>query len=145
MIPKFRDDNGRFCGSQGKGKKAPNWQGGIISDGTYLYVYSPYHPNAMKNGYVAQHRIVMEQMIGRYLKANEVVHHRDGNPKNNLRDNLQLFTESEHNRFHRMNGNIDKWARDWNCCRGCMTTERKHASQGLCANCYSKERYNAKH
>lgn len=29
-----------------------------------------------------------------------------------------------------------RWARDYDCCRDCQTTETKHKSKGLCTNCY---------
>ncbi len=49
----------------------------------------------------AAHRVVMEQMLGRPLKPEEVVHHRDFNRYNNSPENLQLFENSAaHARFH---------------------------------------------
>ncbi|TEB09188.1 HNH endonuclease signature motif containing protein [Pelotomaculum propionicicum] len=83
-----------------KGKDNPNWKGGatVHSDG-YIYCFKPDHPHA-SNGYVFQHRLVMEEKIGRYLKPDEVVHHIDGNKTNNNPDNLLLTTCSEHTRLH---------------------------------------------
>lgn len=50
------------------------------------------------------HRIVMEKMVGRPLEKGEVVHHIDGNPRNNHPDNLMVFpTQSEHLEWHREN------------------------------------------
>jgi len=31
------------------------------------------------------------------------------------------------------------WARDWDCCRECGTTNRPHKAKGLCMNCYARE------
>jgi hypothetical protein len=73
-----------------KGKKNSNWKGGkIICDG-YRYIYNPNHPHATQMGYVTEHRLVMEQKLGRFLKHNELVHHKDGNKLNNKIDNLEL-------------------------------------------------------
>lgn len=36
-----------------------------------------------------------------------------------------------------------RWARDWECCHGCGTTERPHCAKGLCKRCYKKERYHS--
>lgn len=49
---------------------------------------------------VLVHREVMELSIGRKLLPKEVVHHRDGNPKNNSIENLEILQWSEHSRHH---------------------------------------------
>ena len=47
------------------------------------------------------HRYLMEKLLGRKLRKEEVVHHIDGNKLNNDIDNLELFeSKSEHLRFH---------------------------------------------
>ena len=46
------------------------------------------------------HRIVAEQKLGRLLKAGEIVHHVDGNKRNNDPDNLMVMTQAEHCRLH---------------------------------------------
>ena len=46
------------------------------------------------------HRIVMERYIGRKLKEREVVHHIDGNKKNNDINNLEIMSQSEHAKLH---------------------------------------------
>ena len=33
-----------------------------------------------------------------------------------------------------------QWARDHDCCRGCGTTDTRHAARGLCLTCYMRER-----
>ena len=51
------------------------------------------------------HRILAEKVIGRPLKKGEVVHHKDGNPRNNLIDNLEvLSSQVEHAKLHCKNG-----------------------------------------
>ena len=47
-----------------------------------------------------EHRIIMEQLLGRQLLRKEEVHHRDGCPWNNEPSNLQLVTSGEHHRIH---------------------------------------------
>jgi len=54
-----------------------------IKKGDYNYALVKDHPNATKNGYVLEHRIVMENHIGRLLTKDEIVHHINENKKDN--------------------------------------------------------------
>jgi hypothetical protein len=49
------------------------------------------------------HRWVMEKELGRELNVYEVVHHRDGNKRNNYPSNLIVCTQDDHKRIHRDN------------------------------------------
>lgn len=49
-----------------------------------------------------EHRVVAEAMLGRRLKPGEIVHHIDGNKKNNNHGNLKVMTQSEHIREHEL-------------------------------------------
>lgn len=76
------------------GEKNKSWKGGIKKDGGgYLREYCPGHPNAYKN-YVSQHRLVMEGMLGRYLRPEESVHHKNGIRNDNRPANLELWVKS---------------------------------------------------
>ena len=71
----------------------------LRADG-YIAVYTPKHPNASNEGYVMEHILVMEKQIGRYLEKPEVVHHKNGNRRDNRIENLQLMTFKEHSGYH---------------------------------------------
>lgn len=49
------------------------------------------------------HRVEMERMLGRKLKPGEIVHHIDGDKRNNSPDNLMLLpSQAEHARLHKL-------------------------------------------
>jgi hypothetical protein len=68
----------------------------------YIYLFTPGHPNADQNGYVKEHRLVVERMVQRFLTKEEVIHHLDFNRTNNQIDNLMLFpNQRSHSSFHK--------------------------------------------
>lgn len=95
-------NNGRKM-KQTSGKNHWNWKGGKIihSKNGYILLYNPNHPFAKKVGYVAEHRLVMEKKIRRYLKPTEIVHHINGIKDDNRPQNLKLFAnDGSHYKFH---------------------------------------------
>lgn len=51
-------------------------------------------------GDIKEHRLVMEQSLGRKLLPTEIVHHINHNPLDNRIENLQVVSRSEHNDLH---------------------------------------------
>lgn len=91
-----------FCGNEckkawdaehRKREAAPNWKGGI-------------HPY-VQEGKKLQHRIVAEQKIGRPLVSGEVVHHINGNKKDNRPENLEVMLKGEHMSMH----STERWTK----------------------------------
>lgn len=66
----------------------------------YVLAYAPEHPKAHADGYVMLHTIIMEQQLGRYLTANEVVHHINHKRDDNSPENLRLMIKKEHSAMH---------------------------------------------
>lgn len=98
-----------------------------------------------------EHVYIMEQHLGRRLKKNEVVHHKDFSRTNNDFSNLQLMTRGEHSKLHREHElknrkalfgghNSEKTERGyvpWNA-KGviCIETQETFESTKECANRY---------
>lgn len=83
------------------GGNHPGWKGGRKRHKGYVYVKCPGHPDANKEGYVFKHRLVMERKLGRRLKPEERVHHRNGRKMDNRPCNLDLFENNgAHIRHH---------------------------------------------
>lgn len=92
---------------QGKtGSNNPKWKGGIIGDGHgRVLVYSPNHPFPNYCGtHVYRYRLVMEDQLGRYLRPEEIVHHKNGIMDDDRKENLEVMTQSNHCKTHHFGG-----------------------------------------
>lgn len=74
----------------------------------YAKVNAPHHPRAMANGQVKRAVIVAEQMIGRPLNDNEIVHHQNRIKNDDSPNNLMVIDKSEHGRLHYREGDTKK-------------------------------------
>jgi len=89
------------------------WKGGMKILRGYAYARTPGHPHASKYGsYVAVHRLVMEQILGRYLLPSEVVDHIDGNRQNNDPSNLRVFASNGEHLAATLKGRCPKWSEE---------------------------------
>lgn len=69
--------------------------------GGYVALCIKTHPNSDQiNGYIFEHRIVLEMQLGRYLKPGEVVHHKNEIKHDNRLSNLELMEHTEHTIMH---------------------------------------------
>jgi len=79
----------------------PNWKGGRTifrpakkrsgyRGKSYVMLKRNGHPNANIRGYVYEHRYLMAEHIGRPIKANEIVHHKNGDTIDNRIANLEV-------------------------------------------------------
>lgn len=96
----------RFCSRACRnasyvGEGNPKWRGGrCMSASGYVLVYAPDHPHQVK-GYYAEHRLVMEQHLGRILEPHECVHHFNHDRTDNRIENLELMDSwAQHQRRH---------------------------------------------
>jgi hypothetical protein len=118
-----------------RGERSPSWQGGRMWKNGYVYILCPDHVRATRDGYVLEHRLVMERELGRLLLPTEVVHHINGVKDDNRPENLTVLDDREHKRLHHANG---RWAMKHDCCVACGTTERRHDALGYCERCYRR-------
>ena len=125
----------RFCGhvclgKANSGENSRDWKGGKMKHCNGYILVKHDGKNRL------EHRVVMEKLLGRPLKEEEVVHHKNHNKKDNRIENLELMTRGEHSIHHTMERKNGKWAMKWAECQGCKTREVIHHARGYCKNCH---------
>lgn len=87
-----------------RGKHLPS--GGMVLDRDgYVLVLAPDHPAANASGYVREHRVVMEAVLGRSLEVGEVVRHINGILDDNRPENLALYASDAELKHEQLAGN----------------------------------------
>ena len=93
------------------GTSNPNFNGGrYIDDKGYVRVLRADHP-FNNRGYVYEHRLVAEAILGRYLQPWETIHHINELKTDNRWENFYLTTIPEHSSIHREGKKQDKQRR----------------------------------
>jgi hypothetical protein len=96
-----RSQSKRFCSAkcQGKANSGPNNHkhnaaGRFVAASGYVWIKAP------SGRWRLEHRVVLEQHLGRRLRSSEIVHHRDEDKQNNSLANFEILTRAEHGRRH---------------------------------------------
>ena len=123
-----------------KGKKSFASKGGRrINERGYTEVWNPSHRNAMKNGYVLEHRMIMSDHMGRVLSNNEDVHHVNGNKSDNWIDNLKLLTKDVHTKLHEVSIDHNHGKNKKNECNFPNCSELTGSKYRLCTKHYKAQ------
>lgn len=100
-----------WCNQSGDRNVA--WKGGRYTDKHgYLLVLKPDHPMANNNGYVREHRLVAEEILGRFLSPEEVVHHKNDDPSDNRPENLMVYATNAEHLSETLKGKIPRWTEE---------------------------------
>lgn len=100
-IRPYEPHRGADCGA---------WKGGrqVDEDG-YIHIRLPFgHPDYP--GYMPEHRMKMEEYLGRRLTRSEVVHHKNKDKHDNRIENLQLFASNAEHLAFELKGQCPKWS-----------------------------------
>ena len=98
----IKGHNSRVSPHGSPGEKNPNWHGGIrITDRGYKLIKNKNHPHKDSLGYVREHILITEKVLGKSLPANAVVHHINRKTGDNILSNLVLCeSQSYHLLLH---------------------------------------------
>jgi len=83
------------------------WHNGkpkVYDSSGYVQIWQPDHPNHYRNGWVAEHRLMMETHLGRLLRTDEHVDHVNEVKDDNRLENFRLVNRSEHQAITAANG-----------------------------------------
>lgn len=123
-----------------RGPANGRWRGGSYVQAGYRFVQT-------EDGYVQEHRLVMEAKLGRKLRPEERVNHKDDDKLNNDPANLELMAnQSEHVRAHDRRNHPTRglpvwaWEQRGGGCADCHGTARPHYGHGLCERCYQRRK-----
>jgi len=68
---------------------------GSISTGGYVFVRAPDVEGATASGTMQEHRLIMSLLLGRPLRSDENVHHKNGDRGDNRPSNLELWVKPQ--------------------------------------------------
>jgi len=117
----------------------------LSSDGRWLVTAPPGYKGKtyIKNRYVFEYRLLVEQSMGRLLKPWEQVHHKNGNKLDDRLENLEILDTKTHRDFH---SNLRKGKPNFKCSKcdkkfhrqPCMGNRNTSGTIFCSRDCYRK-------
>ena len=113
-----------------RGSRNVSWKGGRqVDKAGYVLIRMPDHPAANNNGYVREHRLVAEKMLGRPLKPEEVVHHKNDDTSDNRPENLVVYETNAQHLAETLKGKVPQWTEEGKArIRAAVRRPRKRAA-----------------
>jgi hypothetical protein len=136
-----------------KFKKLENhlmWKGGRVNSHGYTAIKKD-HPRSTPTGYVLEHIVIAEEVLGKPLSAGVVIHHVNGDGHDNRKENLVICENDTYHRLlhkrsksFKITGNVN-YRKCWICQtygdpKEMMQTEGK-CLHWQCVRDYSKKTY----
>lgn len=87
---------------QNRGRIGPDsahWRGGRTSSHGYVLILKPNHPKANSRGYIQEHILIAEKVLGKLLPTGAVIHHINENRSDNRKENLVICQDENYHRF----------------------------------------------
>lgn len=98
---KLRNELGQFTNErQHKPWSLDNFNDGYVDSDGRFRVILPNHPRASRDGFVLRSIVAYEIYHNIQVKLGPEIHHMDGNRLNDSKENLQLLTNSDHQKTH---------------------------------------------
>ena len=116
---------------------------------TYTRSYAPWHPRCSASGDVLDHILVAEKALGKFLPSGAVVHHVDGDRRNNHPSNLVICQDQAYHLLLHRRQRVVEMGGDPDTHRQCCTcreikpfadfnkrsSDKQLGIQGACRNC----------
>ena len=125
---------GHYARVQGTGSNSANWRGGKhLSGYGYIYIWKPNHPKTNSRGYVLEHILIAEEVLGKPLPEGAIVHHINENRSGNRKENLVICeNENYHKLLHvRLRALKACGNPNWKKCKHCKEYDDP---ENLCIN-----------
>lgn len=100
-----------------------HWKGGRIDRKGYVSVLMPEHHRADSMGYVSEHILMVEKVLGKPLPEKAVIHHVNETKNDNRNNNFVICEDNAYHTFlhQRMRAYRESGHADWRKCWLCKT------------------------